>query len=114
MLNFEYHGIRAGKYDTGQIEALNKEEAADKLKSQNIIITKLVKAKKTTKKDEKKKPLSFSFGTGVKTKEILLFTKQLATMIRAGLRTLDPLQLLEKQVQDPKNVFGVINNIVLE
>ena len=46
MLNFEYHGIRAGKYDTGQIEALNKEEAADKLKSQKIIITKLVKAKK--------------------------------------------------------------------
>ena len=39
MLNFEYHGIRAGKYDTGQIEALNKEEAADKLKSQKIIIS---------------------------------------------------------------------------
>ena len=43
MLNFEYHGIRAGKYDTGQIEALNKEEAADKLKSQNIITWDLLK-----------------------------------------------------------------------
>ena len=111
MLNFEYHGIRAGKYDTGQIEALNKEEAADKLKSQKIIITKLVKAKKKTKKDEKKKPLSFSFGTGVKTKEILLFTKQLATMIRAGLRTLDSLQLLEKQVQDP-NMKKIITQLI--
>ena len=111
MLNFKYHGIRAGKYDTGQIEALNKEEAADKLKSQKIIITKLVKAKKTTKKDEEKKPLSFSFGTGVKTKEILLFTKQLATMIRAGLRTLDSLQLLEKQVQDP-NMKKIITQLI--
>ena len=59
MLNFEYHGIRAGKYDTGQIEALNKEEAADKLKSQRIIITKLTKVKKKTQKDDKQKPLSF-------------------------------------------------------
>ena len=35
MLNFEYTGISGGKYVTDQIEALNKEEAADKLKAQN-------------------------------------------------------------------------------
>ena len=29
MLNFEYTGISGGKYVTDQIEALNKEEAAD-------------------------------------------------------------------------------------
>ena len=31
MLNFEYKGISAGKYVEGEIEALNNEEAADKL-----------------------------------------------------------------------------------
>ena len=110
MLNFEYRGISAGKYVEGQIEALNNEEAADKLKHQKIIITKLTKSKKKTK-DKKKEPISFSFGSGVKTKEILLFTKQLATMIRAGLRTLDSLQLLEKQVQD-KNMKKIITTII--
>ena len=47
MLNFEYRGIsRVGKYVEDQIEALNIEEAADKLKQQKIIITKLIKSKK--------------------------------------------------------------------
>ena len=34
MLNFEYKGISAGKYVQGNVEALNHEEAADKLKQQ--------------------------------------------------------------------------------
>ena len=46
MLNFEYKGIRNNKYVEGQIEALNNEEASDKLKQQKIIITKLIKSKK--------------------------------------------------------------------
>ena len=46
MLNFEYKGISAGKYVEGQIEALNNEEAAHKLKQQKVIITKLIKSKK--------------------------------------------------------------------
>ena len=111
MLNFEYKGISsAGKYVEGQIEALNNEEAADKLKQQKIIITKLTKSKKKTK-DKKKEPISFSFGSGVKTKEILLFTKQLSTMIRAGLRPLESLQLLEKQIQE-KNMKKIITAII--
>ena len=47
MLNFEYRGISAGnKYVEGQIEALNNEEAADKLKQQ----------KKTRENQKKHKP----------------------------------------------------------
>ena len=111
MLNFEYRGISSGKYVEDQIEALNREEAAHKLKQQKIIITKLIKSKKKIGETKKKEGISFSFGSGVKTKEILLFTKQLATMIRAGLRTLDSLQLLEKQVQD-KNMKKIITAII--
>jgi len=46
MLYFDYTGIASGKYVTGEIIALNQEEAAFKLKSDKIIITKLIKSKK--------------------------------------------------------------------
>ena len=47
MLYFEYKGISASnKYVEGNIEALNNEEAADKLKQQKIIIPKLFRSKK--------------------------------------------------------------------
>ena len=49
MLNFEYTGLRAGKYVRDNIEALNIEEAAAKLKQKKIIITKLFKSKKKLK-----------------------------------------------------------------
>ena len=71
MLNFEYKGISYGKYVEGEIEALNNSEAAHKLKEQKVIITKLVQTKKK-KEIKKKEKTSFSFGTGVKAKDILV------------------------------------------
>ncbi len=100
MLNFEYKGISYGKYVEGEIEALNNAEAAHKLKEQKVIITKLkeTKKKKTIVKKEKK---SFSFGTGVKAQEILIFCKQFATMLRAGLPVLNTLEMLDGQTKRP-------------
>jgi type IV pilus assembly protein PilC len=100
MLNFEYKGISYGKYVEGEIEALNNAEAAHKLKEQKVIITKLKEAKK--KKDiVKKEKKSFSFGTGIKAQEILIFCKQFATMLRAGLPVLNTLEMLEGQTTRP-------------
>ena len=97
MLNFEYKGITHDKkYIEGEIEALNNSEAAHKLKEQKIIITKLQQSKKK-KVEKKKEKTSLSFGTGVKAKDILVFCKQFATMLRAGLDVLNVLDLLEKQ-----------------
>ena len=100
MLNFEYKGISQGKYVEGEIEALNNAEAAHKLKDQKVIITKLkeAKKKKTVTKKEKK---SFTFGTGIKAQEILIFCKQFATMLRAGLPVLNTLEMLEGQTTRP-------------
>ena len=109
MLNFEYKGISYGKYVEGEIEALNNAEAAHKLKEQKVIITKLkeTKKKKAIVKKEKK---SFSFGTGVKAQEILIFCKQFATMLRAGLPVLNTLEMLDGQTKRPgmKNVIQTI------
>ena len=100
MLNFEYKGISQGKYVEGEIEALNNAEAAHKLKDQKVIITKLKEAKKK-KLVSKKEKTSFSFGTGVKAQEILIFCKQFATMLRAGLPVLNTLEMLEGQTTRP-------------
>ena len=104
MLNFQYKGIdHAKKYVEGEIEALNNAEAAHKLKEKKVIITKLkeAKKKKVVTKKEKTSFTSFTFGTGVKAKEILIFCKQFATMMRAGLPVLNTLEMLEDQTIRP-------------
>ena len=102
MLNFQYKGIsEAKKYEEGEIEAINYAEAAHKLKEQKVIITKLTEFKKKKKVDKKKEKTSFSFGTGVKAKEILIFCKQFATMLRAGLPVLNTLNMLDEQTKAP-------------
>lgn len=102
LLNFRYKGIALGKYVEGDIEALNDNEAAHKLKDQKIIITKLTKEKKkAVATKSKKKGKGFTFGTGVAAKDILVFCKQFATMQRAGLPILETLKLLEGQTTRP-------------
>ena len=109
MLNFQYKGISYGKYVEGEIEALNNSEAAYKLKEKKVIITKLVQTKKK-KETKKKEKSSFSFGTGVKAKDILVFCKQFATMLRAGLPVLNTLEMLIGQTSS-KGMKTIIETI---
>ena len=52
---YTYKGISAGKYVEGTVEALSQEEASFKLKEQKIIITKLIRTKKKSSRQNKKK-----------------------------------------------------------
>ena len=110
MLNFQYKGISQGKYVEGEIEALNNSEAAYKLKEQKVIITKLIEAKKKKVEKEKKKSAGFSFGKGVKARDILIFAKQFSTMLRSGLPVLNALNLLIDQTSSP-NMKTIIEKI---
>tara|TARA_B100000287_G_scaffold209273_1_gene197462 strand:+ start:447 stop:1682 length:1236 start_codon:yes stop_codon:yes gene_type:complete len=100
---FTYKGIAEGKYVEGEIEALNQEEASHKLKDQKVIITNLIRTKK--KKDEKKakgKGGGFSFGKKkVKPEDLVIFSKQFATMVKAGLPILQVLGMLRDQLENP-------------
>ena len=59
---YTYKGISAGKYIEGNIEALTPEEASHKLKEQKVIITNLIKTKKTKgEKKRKKKVVDLPF-----------------------------------------------------
>jgi len=102
---FTYKGISEGKYVEGDIEALNVDEASHKLKEQKIIITNLVRTSKKTKKDskDKKKSQGFSlFGKKQpKVEDILIFSKQFATMVKAGLPILQVLSMLRDQLESP-------------
>jgi type IV pilus assembly protein PilC len=99
---YSYKGISAGKYVEGTIDALNQEEASFKLKEQKIIITNLTRTKKKVEKDAKKKGGGFSFGKKkVTPQDIMVFSKQFATMVKAGLPILNVLGMLRDQIDHP-------------
>tara|TARA_B100000029_G_C17540074_1_gene946335 strand:- start:96 stop:1337 length:1242 start_codon:yes stop_codon:yes gene_type:complete len=99
---YTYKGISAGKYVEGTIDALNQEEASYKLKEQKIIITNLTRTKKKVEKTEKKKGGGFSFGKKkVTPQDVMVFSKQFATMVKAGLPILNVLGMLRDQMEHP-------------
>jgi len=101
--SYTYKGIASGKYVEGEVEAINQEEASFKLKEQKIIITNLVKSKKKKAEKEKKKGGGgFSFGKKkVGPQDVMLFSKQFATMVKAGLPILNVLSMLRDQIEHP-------------
>jgi len=112
MEAFTYKGISEGKYVEGEIEALNQDEASFKLKEQKVIITNLIKSakKKGEKKKEKSKGFKLFGKKKVKVEEILIFSKQFATMVKAGLPILEVLGMLRDQLEGDaiKEVVGDI------
>jgi len=99
---YSYKGISAGKYVEGSVEALSQEEASFKLKEQKIIITKLIRTKKKAT-EKKKKGGGFSlFKKKIKPGDVVIFSKQFATMVKAGLPILNVLGMLRDQLEHPE------------
>ena len=100
---YSYKGISAGKYVEGTVDALSQEEASFKLKDQKIIITKLIRTKKKAAEKKKGGGSSFSlFKKKIKPDDIVLFSKQFATMVKAGLPILQTLSMLRDQLEHPE------------
>jgi len=100
---YTYKGISAGKYVEGTVEALSQEEASFKLKEQKIIITNLIRTKK--KAAEKKKSAGGGislFKKKIKPEDVVIFSKQFATMVKAGLPILNVLSMLRDQLEHPE------------
>jgi type IV pilus assembly protein PilC len=89
MAIFTYTGrTRGGQTITGEMEAASREAVVAKLRSQQVIATN-VRAKA--------KDINLSFGTGITEKDIVIFTRQFATMIDAGLPLVQCLEILSSQ-----------------
>ena len=100
---YSYKGISAGKYVEGSIDALSQEEASFKLKEQKIIITKLIRTKKKAADKKKKAGGGFSlFKKKIKPEDVVIFSKQFATMVKAGLPILNVLSMLRDQLEHPE------------
>ena len=100
-VTYNYKGILSNKYTEGQITALNKDEAAFKLKEDKIIITSLIKLSGKEVKPKKEKELKKGKRAPKKlpTTEVIVFTKKFETMVRAGLPILDSISMIEKQTK---------------
>ena len=113
MANFKYTALdQNGVEKTGIIAADSKMAAAEMVRAQGLLLRECVEtsksakptaAKETRKKGDKKKKSGGSgkAGAAVKQKELMVFTRQLATLIDAGLPLLQSLNVLQKQEPNP-------------
>ena len=129
MPKFNYVAMDSrGKETKGTLEVANQNEAIGRLKEMGFFPTKVVEVerprRRPTRKPKlqgnrvgKKGGLSPNFkipglGGGVKTKVLTAFTRQLATLVDAGLPLLRGLRVLEKQEKNP-TLKGIIAELAI-
>ena len=115
MPKFSYRAINErGSTETGAIEAESAEKAGSMLADQGFIPTRI--------KEERPAMPGFKLGdmleafSPVKAPELILFTKQFNTLIRAGVPMLSLLKVLEEQTEHPKlrKILGIIHQDIKE
>ena len=110
MPDYKYTAIdRNGAQTSGKIEATNDEQARQKLMAKGLMVTTLANdagsAKPATAQAAPSKG-GFTFGSKVSQNDVTIMTRQLATLIVAGLPLLRALELITKQERNP--AFKVI------
>ena len=114
MPNFKYTALdQNGAEKTGFVTADNKIAAMEMVRAQGLLVreceeakggapaAKKKDAKKEKGKKSKKEGAKGKAGAAVKQKELMVFTRQLATLIDAGLPLLQSLNVLSKQEPNP-------------
>src|SRR5205814_1381397 len=118
MPKFNYVAMDSrGKETKGSLDVANQNEAIGRLKEMGYFPTKVVEAEKPKDKGadkkkaapasggaKRKRSLNFAIpglGGKVKPKVLTAFTRQLATLVDAGLPLLRGLRVLEKQERSP-------------
>lgn len=120
MATYNYIALDAqGKQTTGTVQATDEADAIQNLRQQNLYPTQVVeegksdlvtgaekddpkaKAKVGAKKGKKQIKLKTKGGVKVKAAQRMIFTRQLATLIGAGLPLLRSLTVLSKQEPNP-------------
>jgi len=132
MPKFSYVAMdQKGKEQKGTIEVASQNEAINRIKEMQLFPTKIVEVDKAKEKTPakktgaaapksaggKKKGVSINLkipglGSGVKSKTLTTFTRQLATLVDAGLPLLRGMRVLEKQERSPA-LKGIIGDLSL-
>ena len=111
MPNFNYSARdQNNKIVKGTVEAANEREAVKLVRDRKLFVTEVGQQKNDT----------FSFALGkwqrVSFDDVVNFTRQISTMITAGLQLQDALSLLEKQSTNPalSDVISSISREIME
>ena len=118
MPEYKYSAIdRNGAQTSGKIEAASDEQARQKLMARGLMVTTLASdggAAKAVVTSSAPKKSGFTFGAKVSPEDVTTMTRQLATLIIAGLPLLRALELIHKQERNPyfKEVLGNIADSV--
>src|SRR5512132_2539580 len=93
MPTFAYSARPAtgGNITSGEIELPTKDDVLAFLHKQKMIPVSV---------REKQKQFAFKLGTGISTRDIVIFTRQFATMINSGLPLVQSLDILAKQSEN--------------
>jgi type IV pilus assembly protein PilC len=114
MPTFKFEAMdTTGEEVKDQVEAINEEEAQQKIKQMGYFVTKLTQlgqaaGKGKGKKKRRKKSKTFTIG-GVSGKKLCTFTRQFSTLQDAGLPVLRSLKILENQMRP-----GVLKNALID
>jgi type IV pilus assembly protein PilC len=116
MPTFKFEAMdTTGSEVKDSIEALNEEEAQQKIKQMGYFVTKLTAVgtatrggKKGKAKGKRRKSRTFTIG-GVSAKQLTTFTRQFSTLQDAGLPVLRSLKILENQMKP-----GVLKNSLID
>ena len=109
MAKFKYTAVDAnGKQKSGTVDAGSQDEANSKLTDSGLMPTKVTPAgsEKAAKAAQAKKTNSakkgFAFGRIIKPEELTTFTRQLATLLDAGLPLLRALEVMIRQEKNQR------------
>src|SRR5256885_4450994 len=96
MGTFAYTGRnRQGVIKKGEVSAKTRDEAIEQLRKQNIIVM-----NGDERADKEGGGWKFEIGGGVTDKDLVIFTRQFATMINAGLPLIQALEILATQSEN--------------
>lgn len=102
MTTYIWKGLKEKQHMDGTVEALNKNEAAFKLRRDKIIITDLrISKEQREKKAQKFSLFSNKYNAKVAPKDLAIFTRKLATMVQAGLPILEALKIQIDSIAQP-------------
>ncbi|MGM0804320.1 MAG: type II secretion system F family protein [Bacillota bacterium] len=94
MAQFSYVGRdKSGKKRTGSVLGLSKREAVLKLKEKGIAVTEVQEMKQTLFNKE------ISLGSPVKSQQFVIFLRQFATLLRAGVSVVDSTSIMAAQTE---------------
>jgi type IV pilus assembly protein PilC len=125
MANFQYSALDAkGEQTTGVVSAASEPEAIQQLRAKGLYPTQMQQEGKTQKSKAaapakrkakaKTQTATGQIGGRVKPKNLMIFTRQLATLIDSGLPLLRSLTVLEKQEPNPTlkaTVIALADNV---